>query len=98
MRPRTCRCGHDRGPHTHHRPGLDCSKCGCPWFLWKWNPFLVRVWALSWVPVTCHMCPPAGQGSTPCCGRTPFELPRHDLMTLEPARVTCSGAGLRLLS
>jgi hypothetical protein len=29
----TCRCGHLRDWHTHHRDGSDCSTCGrdlCP--------------------------------------------------------------------
>jgi hypothetical protein len=25
-----CRCGHERHPHTHLRPGTNCSRCGCP--------------------------------------------------------------------
>ena len=25
----------------------------------------------------------------PCCGLTPFEVPRTDRMTLDPALVTC---------
>ena len=86
---RRCRCGHDRVPHTHHRAGTDCSRCGCPWFLWKWNPFLVRVWVLSWVPVTYHMCPVPGQPVVPCCGKTPFELEKGARLTLDPDRVTC---------
>lgn len=37
-----------------------------------------------------HACPPDGSGLTPCCGQTPFELPRDDRMTSDPERVTCS--------
>jgi hypothetical protein len=36
-----------------------------------------------------HACPPKGSGIMPCCGRTPFEVPSTDQMTLEPASVTC---------
>lgn len=37
-----------------------------------------------------HACPPEGTGVMPCCGRTPFEVPRTDRMTsTEP--VTCTG-------
>jgi hypothetical protein len=36
-----------------------------------------------------HAYPRHGSGLTPCCGRTPFELPRDDRMTEDPARVTC---------
>jgi len=36
-----------------------------------------------------HLCPPTGQALTPCCGRSPFELPRTDRITLDPNLVTC---------
>lgn len=39
-----------------------------------------------------HQCPPEGSGTTPCCNHTPFELPRTDMMTLDPGSVTCWGA------
>jgi hypothetical protein len=41
-------------------------------------------------PETVHACPPDGSGLTPCCGRTPFELPGTDRMTTGPSAVTCS--------
>lgn len=88
---RTCRCGHPRKSHLHYRAGTECSQCGCPWFLWQWNPFLIRVWELTWRDEIVHQCPPVGHGFTPCCGKTPFELPRDDRMTLDPADVTCPG-------
>jgi len=37
-----------------------------------------------------HACPPHGAAMTPCCARTPFELPRTDRMTLDPGAVTCT--------
>jgi hypothetical protein len=40
-------------------------------------------------PETIHLCPPNDSGLTPCCGRTPFELPSTDRMTLDEALVTC---------
>lgn len=40
-------------------------------------------------PSIIHRCPPPGQGITPCCERTPFELPRWHRMTLDDALVTC---------
>lgn len=40
---------------------------------------------------TVHACPPEGSGLTPCCGRTPFELPLTDRISSE-APVTCQGA------
>jgi len=39
-----------------------------------------------------HACPAAGDGLTPCCGRTPFELLRTDRMSADPAAVTCTTA------
>lgn len=39
-----------------------------------------------------HACPPKdGGGITPCCHRTPFELPATDRITLDAALVTCPG-------
>lgn len=40
---------------------------------------------------TTHACPVGDGAFTPCCDRTPFELPRTDRMTLDPALVTCPG-------
>ena len=41
---------------------------------------------------TVHHAPIIGSGGiTPCCGRTPFELPRTDRLTVEDALVTCGG-------
>lgn len=37
-----------------------------------------------------HRCPPIGSGVMPCCGRTPFEVPRTDRMTEQDALVNCS--------
>lgn len=42
-------------------------------------------------PETVHGCPPDGSGLTPCCGRTPFELPLTDRISSE-VPVTCKGA------
>jgi len=36
-----------------------------------------------------HLMHVAWQGHTSCCGRTPFELPRTDRMTFDPALRTC---------
>lgn len=38
-----------------------------------------------------HQCPPGDGAAMPCCGRTPFEVPRLDRMTSKPDLVTCSG-------
>lgn len=37
-----------------------------------------------------HRCPPEGEGLTPCCGRTPFELEQGSRMTLDTSLVTCN--------
>ncbi|MGW1961793.1 hypothetical protein ACWCPD_16130 [Streptomyces sp. NPDC001935] len=42
-------------------------------------------------PETVHGCPPDGSGLTPCCGRTPLELPLTDRISSE-APTTCTGA------
>lgn len=42
--------------------------------------------------VLVHACPPEGSGLTPCCGRTPFELPRDERLTQYGPLVTCGGA------
>lgn len=36
-----------------------------------------------------HLCPPEG-GLMPCCGLTPFEVPRYHRITTVPALVTCA--------
>jgi len=38
-----------------------------------------------------HRCPIGDDGWTPSCDRTPFELPRTDRITEDPALVTCQG-------
>lgn len=38
-----------------------------------------------------HQCPPRGSGVMPCCGRTPFEVPRTDRMTIDGI-VTCNAS------
>jgi hypothetical protein len=37
-----------------------------------------------------HQCPPDGSGLMPCCGRTPFEVPQSNRITLDPTMVTCA--------
>lgn len=41
-------------------------------------------------PEVVHMCPPGDSGNMPCCGRTPFEVPRSDRMTVDSRLVTCA--------
>ena len=43
---------------------------------------------MSKQPVT-HMCPLPDYGTTPCCGKTPFELPIGDRIAVLEERVTC---------
>jgi hypothetical protein len=38
---------------------------------------------------TIHLCPPEGKGLFPCCGKTPFEVPGYDRVTLSKRSVTC---------
>jgi hypothetical protein len=44
-----------------------------------------------------HACPPGDTGIMPCCGKTPFEVPRSDRMATDPGLVTCwTGSDPRL--
>lgn len=36
-----------------------------------------------------HDCPRDGESVTPCCGRSPHELPRTGRITLDPVLLTC---------
>ena len=49
----------------------------------------VRVTDIIWPGEVIHMCPPDGSGLTPCCGRTPFELPSYHRLTGDPNLVSC---------
>jgi hypothetical protein len=40
---------------------------------------------------TVHACPFDGEQVTPCCHRTPFDLPRGDKITTDHKTVTCRG-------
>lgn len=40
---------------------------------------------------TVHACPPDGSQVTPCCGESPFDLPRTDRITEDSEQVTCGG-------
>ena len=41
-------------------------------------------------PEVTHLCPQDGAGGVmSCCRLTPFDVPRSDRMTLDPALVTC---------
>jgi len=46
--------------------------------------------AVNPAPVV-HACPPDGAQRTPCCGKTPFDLPRTDQITTDQKLVTCTG-------
>lgn len=43
---------------------------------------------------TTHACPPDGTGVTPCCGRTPLELPADEAISTASVNVTCKGRPL----
>jgi hypothetical protein len=75
--PNEPRCPHARVFHDvedYDDPLPRCCAEGCD--CGKWPP-----------PVT-HACPSEG-GLTPCCGKTPFELPGTDRITEDPERATC---------
>lgn len=36
-----------------------------------------------------HRCPRYGESVTPCCGKTPFEIPGWHRMTVKPELVNC---------
>jgi len=36
-----------------------------------------------------HDCPRRGEQVTLCCGKSPFDLPRTDRLTEDPALITC---------
>jgi hypothetical protein len=38
---------------------------------------------------TVHDCPRDGEAVTLCCGKSPFDLPSADRMTVDPTQVTC---------
>jgi hypothetical protein len=39
LRPKVCRCGHERAPHTHYRAGSECTVrvvgIDCPCLRWR---------------------------------------------------------------
>ena len=39
-----------------------------------------------------HACPPVGSGLTPCCHRSPIDLPLTERISLDGTEVTCQGA------
>lgn len=39
--------------------------------------------------VTVHQCPPVGGATTPCCNKSPFDLPRTDRLVIGENYVTC---------
>jgi hypothetical protein len=41
--------------------------------------------------IVTHLRPPGDGGLMPCCGMTPFEMPRSDRITEDSALVTCGG-------
>lgn len=49
---------------------------------------------MSTGPDVFHACPKPGGAYTPCCLRMTTELPRCDLFTTNPDRVTCTARTL----
>jgi hypothetical protein len=42
---RRCICGDKRRAHEHYRPGLECARCGCMGFRWRW--LHLRAWRID---------------------------------------------------
>ena len=72
----------------------------CDGYIWFWETEVGRVAYPGEIEVTdvVHLCPPipVTDGISPlppeimpCCGRTPFEIPHTERMTLDAALVTC---------
>ncbi len=38
-----------------------------------------------------HMCPTTAGGLTSCCARSVYDIPRIDILTVDPDRVSCAG-------
>lgn len=53
-----------------------------------------RLAALFRPAVPVHKCPDSA-GVMPCCGLTPFEVPRTDRVTTAPELVTCNASARR---
>lgn len=82
-------------------PTSDCESCSrvwfrlCEWLLMKAVAPLVGLdgtefWA-DGVRGVVHRCPTGDAATTPCCGRSPLELPRTDRLTEDAELVTCAG-------
>ncbi len=48
------------------------------------------VWLIS--DEVTHMCPVTSGDAMPCCGLTPYEVPRWHRLTLDKELVTCDGS------
>jgi hypothetical protein len=47
-------------------------------------------WIVARHVIVTHLCPPGDDsGVMPCCGQTPFEVPRSDRITADKDLVTC---------
>lgn len=86
-----CKCRSCWGWFVEEHPGEDLDELGKDLDWWSGLPEHRDAPAGVSRPETVHACPPDGSGLTPCCGRTPFELPLGDRISSE-APVTCTGA------
>jgi len=86
-------CGHPEAVHEDGEDPVSPGRCtACPdggedWHNWE---AAEPAPAVAQQPEVVHGCPPDGSGLTPCCGRTPFELPLTDRISSE-APITCTG-------
>lgn len=80
------------GVCAHARSDGGAYKWLMPWMFSEHGYDLIEDTPMTQNTETTHACPPGDSGVTPCCGLTPFELPRTDRMTLDPALVNCEGA------
>lgn len=86
-----CKCRSCWGWFVEEHPGEDLDELGRDLGWWSGLPEHRDAPAGVSQPEIVHSCPPDGSGLTPCCGRTPFELPLGDRISSE-ALVTCTTA------
>lgn len=52
---------------------------------------IIAAWQATHGPLPdVHLCPTGDDGVFQCCGRTPFEVPRTDRVTVDPEFVVCA--------
>lgn len=91
--PACAECGHAPDVHEEGDDPVSPGLCrACPEDGEEWHDYQAGEAAPDNTEAraeTVHGCPPDGSGLTPCCGRTPFELPRTDRISSEADAITC---------